>query len=64
MYEQLKGLMDYLNVMSRVNVAVYGALQAEVNELALTLNTKIQMRPGHRAASDPGNETSETTEII
>jgi hypothetical protein len=57
-------LVEYLNVMSRVNTAVYGALQAEVSELAHTLNTKIQMRLGHRAANDPGDETSETTEII
>jgi hypothetical protein len=50
--------------MCRVNAAVYGALQAEVNELAGTLNTKIQMRLGHRTASDTDDETSETTEII
>ncbi len=49
-------MVDYLNIMSRVNAAVYGALQADINELA-----KIQMRPGHRAASD---KTSETTGII
>ncbi|MGE4288698.1 MAG: DUF6261 family protein [Salinivirgaceae bacterium] len=64
LYEQLKRLMEYLSVMSRVNAAVYGALQAEVSELAHTLNTKIQIRLGHRTANNTGDETSENTEII
>ena len=40
----LNGIIDYLNVMSKANAAVYGTLAATVAELVNTLNEKIKAR--------------------
>jgi hypothetical protein len=59
--EKLNGMIDYLNVMGRVDNATYGTLQAEVNELVNELNEKINLR--RRSSGSETTETTETTEI-
>ncbi len=61
--EKLNAMIDYLNVMSRVDNATYGALQAEVNELVNELNEKINLRLSRRSSGSETTETTETTEI-
>ncbi|MGD9994991.1 MAG: DUF6261 family protein [Salinivirgaceae bacterium] len=61
--EKLNGMIDYLNVMGRVDNATYGTLQAEVNELVNELNEKINLRLSRRSSGSETTETTETTEI-
>jgi hypothetical protein len=63
-FDKLNALLTYLDVMNRVNHAVYGNLQAEVAEIVKAVNEKIKLRLKLRKAAADNSETGETTETI
>ncbi|MGE4288820.1 MAG: DUF6261 family protein [Salinivirgaceae bacterium] len=63
-FDKLNALLTYLDVMNRVNHAVYGNVQAEVAELVKAVNEKIKFRLKLRKSTADNSETGDTTETM